>query len=593
MTQTLSSLRFVTFVSLISLALVAGACGSADVAPQGGDDVQSAESESDTEGGAAGSTEGTVEADAASSEDDAANESVADDVAAGPDAEAECMPMCDGMVCGDDGCGGSCGECPEGESCDNAGACSAEACVPMCDGMMCGDDGCGGSCGECPEGESCDNAGACSAEACVPMCDGMACGDDGCGGSCGECPDGEGCAAGVCSSDPCTPNPCTEPPSDSCDGDIPVVYDETGECIYIGDTTSCSYGFEELAACAEGTFCSEGACIDGGAPSEFGEDVSVITEMLLAGANNPEDCCFDFDGDGQVDNGVGGLLGTLGSFLGDVDVDGSLAEAIADGSVTILLEADGVDDLVNDDSVDVRGYVGYYTDEGEVFVQPGSFNPDGTPLVYFEDGVIEEGVAVMGPADFQTSLPLAGFNLSLEVKDARGQTEVSVSEDGDNFDMTDGKLGGLIPFGDIVTTLNMVAGACECLDLNGGPMFDLDGEDSISCSSSFDDANPSCSDADGSLCTGLAGIADQKFLVCNIGLGLIKPDIDTDFNGKGDHFSVGLRFSGEAESIEGLGEDQSLSGCGDCSGGGGPLNALVHFALFALCFTLVTRKRLV
>jgi hypothetical protein len=157
--------------------------------------------------------------------------------------------------------------------------------------------------------------------------------------------------------------------------------------------------------------------------------------------------------------------------------------------------------------------------------------------------------------------------------------------------MTDGRLGGLISFGDIVSTLNLVAGACDCLDLNGGDMFDLNGEDSMSCSDAFNSANPSCSDADGSLCTGLAGIADQKFLVCNIGLGLIKPDIDTDFNNKGDHFSLGLRFSGAATPIEGLGEDQALDGCGDCSGGGGPLDMLAHLALFAMCFGFVTRKR--
>lgn len=34
----------------------------------------------------------------------------------------ECIPECDGVVCGADGCGGSCGFCPEGGICD-AGVC--------------------------------------------------------------------------------------------------------------------------------------------------------------------------------------------------------------------------------------------------------------------------------------------------------------------------------------------------------------------------------------------------------------------------------------------------------------------------------------
>ena len=29
-----------------------------------------------------------------------------------------CTPQCDGMTCGDDGCGGTCGTCAEGETCD-------------------------------------------------------------------------------------------------------------------------------------------------------------------------------------------------------------------------------------------------------------------------------------------------------------------------------------------------------------------------------------------------------------------------------------------------------------------------------------------
>ncbi|MGB0590547.1 MAG: hypothetical protein ACPGU1_12795 [Myxococcota bacterium] len=555
MIRTPIALRLLTLLTIAGLGLVAPACGSSDTGVGGTSDI-AASGDNDAVGGATtGDTTGATGTDPGD-----------DDDAAGPDdtGEAEpegdaptCTADCEGKTCGDDGCGGSCGECAEGEGCGDDGTCAAAECAPNCDGVTCGDDGCGGSCGECAEGEACGDDGAC-----------VAAGDD-----------------------PCNPNPCDSPPADNCEGDTPVVYDAMGECIYIGDTVSCSYSFTEGEPCGEDLFCSNGACIEGGIPSEFGSDSSLINEMLIAAANEPEDCCFDFDGDGQIDNGVGGLLSSLGSFLGDVDVDGSLADAIADGSISIVLEGLGVDDLVNDDQVDVKGYVAYFDDAGDLLVQPGSFNEDGTPLVHFVDGEIVDGVAHMGPADFETSLPLAGMTLNLAVKDARGQTAISASDDGSNFDMTDGRLGGLLPFGDIVSTLNMAASACECLDLNGGDMFDLKSEDSMGCSSAFNSANPNCNDSDGSLCTGLAGIADQKFLVCNIGLGLIKPDIDTDFNGKGDHFSLGLRFSGEATPIAGIGEDQSLDGCGDCSGGGSPLNGLAHLALFAMCFAFVTRKR--
>lgn len=59
-----------------------------------------------------------------------------------------CVPECGEKVCGDDGCGGSCGECEgEGEECQE-GECVVP-CIPDCEGKQCGDGGCGWSCGTC------------------------------------------------------------------------------------------------------------------------------------------------------------------------------------------------------------------------------------------------------------------------------------------------------------------------------------------------------------------------------------------------------------------------------------------------------------
>jgi hypothetical protein len=72
-----------------------------------------------------------------------------------------CVPDCEGNTCGDDGCGGSCGECAEGAPFCVEGNCVVE-CTPECEGRACGPDGCGGSCGECAEGSQCaDDRGAC------------------------------------------------------------------------------------------------------------------------------------------------------------------------------------------------------------------------------------------------------------------------------------------------------------------------------------------------------------------------------------------------------------------------------------------------
>jgi len=85
------------------------------------------------------------------------------------DDQCGCIPSCEWVECGDDGCGGSCGECAEKDcySCFNGQCvyqCSSwqvcnggSCCTPNCSGKSCGSDGCGGDCGICREDDYCDN----------------------------------------------------------------------------------------------------------------------------------------------------------------------------------------------------------------------------------------------------------------------------------------------------------------------------------------------------------------------------------------------------------------------------------------------------
>jgi hypothetical protein len=40
--------------------------------------------------------------------------------------ECTCTPACEAKECGDDGCGGACGECPDSTNCDESGTCVPE-----------------------------------------------------------------------------------------------------------------------------------------------------------------------------------------------------------------------------------------------------------------------------------------------------------------------------------------------------------------------------------------------------------------------------------------------------------------------------------
>jgi hypothetical protein len=105
-------------------------------------------------------------------------------------------PDCENRECGDDGWGGSCGQCDDGMPCVD-GICM---CQPDCEGLVCGDDGCSGSCGDCGAGLHCVD-GAC---VCAPDCIERECGDDGCEGNCGICAEGQVCAVsmGLCTVKP-------------------------------------------------------------------------------------------------------------------------------------------------------------------------------------------------------------------------------------------------------------------------------------------------------------------------------------------------------------------------------------------------------
>jgi hypothetical protein len=156
---------------------------------------------------------------------------------------ATCSPQCLGKQCGQDGCGGQCGQCCTSQTCESGmcvggpgcevnngpgcDGCPCEDCMcsldPFCCEIMwddlcvgqcisqcggcgseanckdkeCGPDSCGGVCGVCPAEWFCVDQGHC-VEFCESDCDGKNCGSDGCGGSCGLCAEGQSCIQNLC-----------------------------------------------------------------------------------------------------------------------------------------------------------------------------------------------------------------------------------------------------------------------------------------------------------------------------------------------------------------------------------------------------------
>jgi len=113
-----------------------------------------------------------------------------------------CTPDCTGVACGDDGCGGNCGDCADGFDCVS-GQCSG----PSCDGF-CGvfDPARPCQCDEgCDDREDCcpDRCFFCGTEPdsgcwCDSACEVYSCGPEPCGNLCGTCDDEAYCSDGEC-----------------------------------------------------------------------------------------------------------------------------------------------------------------------------------------------------------------------------------------------------------------------------------------------------------------------------------------------------------------------------------------------------------
>jgi hypothetical protein len=190
-----------------------------------------------------------------------------------------CQPNCNGLECGDDGCGGSCGDCEAPLYLCAEGIC---VCQPNCDGLECGDDGCGGSCGEC-EGEliGCVE-GSCK---CLPQCEGKECGDDGCGGKCGVCEGQDLCVDTICLCQPsCQGKICGD---DGCGGSC-------GGCE--GEQDVCMNGFCVCQPACEPLACGDDGCGGSCASCPPGRVCDAPACVCQAEAGEPNGSCGEATG---------------------------------------------------------------------------------------------------------------------------------------------------------------------------------------------------------------------------------------------------------------------------------------------------------
>ncbi|MGI5864306.1 MAG: hypothetical protein ACOX6T_19940 [Myxococcales bacterium] len=182
-----------------------------------------------------------------------------------------CVPACGEKVCGDDECGGSCGEC--GSEYD----CIAGACVwrPTClDELQNGtesDVDCGGSdCEPCEVGRRCRagsdcQSGRCEQSVCLSCEDGVRNGDESdidCGGGCAACADGKLCGSpGDCASGRCAGGLCVSC-SDGITNGLETDLDCGGDCEPCRQGSACQVHADCVSRTCIGLVCEDPTCTD-------------------------------------------------------------------------------------------------------------------------------------------------------------------------------------------------------------------------------------------------------------------------------------------------------------------------------------------
>lgn len=282
-------------------------------------------------------------------------------------------------------------------------------------------------------------------------------------------------------------------------------------------------------------------CTADPATFEFGV-ASVISKLAIAAGD--ENCCFDFDGDGEPDNGLGAALAiSIDNKPAILSVNETLAENIADGTLTVVLEHAGLTDLTGGDFT-INFFLGQYDTEEKLKINPASIDAGTQPLAFLPGAKLTAtGGVTAGPGNVILNLELFGTSLELSIREAKVTASVDAANSSleEGVSLTTGKLGGLIIINEVFDAVNKVADTCSCLGLAAGTKL-------IDYSSSV----PACADVSENTCDAESTCA---VLAQNCGMltaaGMLA---DQDYaGGEGNAISLGATFEAKAAVIDGIG----------------------------------------
>ena len=393
-----------------------------------------------------------------------------------------------------------------------------------------------------------------------------------------ECEEGESCVLGFCIEgefedgedfgEPCEPA-CAlsevcfggECEPAECDPECAPnqICTRTGACV---DPDACTSDRD----CGDNTRCVGGACVNSIDPNEWEPSgpTSYVYYVEMPPAIGPDACCFDMNGDGQIDNAVSALSTAL-QIVGITDLEGDWFDAIERDLIGYAYAFDGLEgdvsdidlgvirvtnDLNRDDWPD-QDWEERANGEGVVGIDRAGITPYGPetrfPRASVRFGQLEAG----GVSEFVMAFPpdalLATSNSPVyyTIREARIAGELFRSDQGvwagDFEEMPGVAVGGAITAEDWIDTLNLASLDCECLGLGGGErLFHVERDEEEGDLIAFCDE-----EIDVDRCEEEESACGNLPLVCGAlpVLSRFGPwDIDLDGDGLGDAASIGLRM---------------------------------------------------
>lgn len=270
------------------------------------------------------------------------------------------------------------------------------------------------------------------------------------------------------------------------------------------------------------------------------ETASIINTFALVGDDS---CCFDYTGDGEPDNALGELLGSLG------DVNTSIQEGIDSGSIALVLEHSGLSSLESGDFV-INFWLGEWdgidalaeTGGNTVLIDPVSIDQGAQPQAYVPGATLADGTVTAGPGTIAITIDLLGTPLSVRISGAQIEADAGANSDLETgVQLDNGVIGGYVTGSDLSAALNAyISGSCECLGLEG-PLLTWDQATGTGTCASV--VGNSCGEGD--TCGTIGSLCSSLFLIA-------APDVDTDGDGVADALSIGAEFTAVGAQITGV-----------------------------------------